>query len=587
MNLPSTCNRMECVPFGRAKVRFTNDHPPRRINVGSLFATYAAGILSSTAKYFATAPTISPCFIHYCHNTISNVHIQTYICYSIFCRTPSFPVLFEVGGSTPSYTKVVRFSYHQVIIAHCYITADLLILKYINMTAIPDTIAAIGTAPGEGGIAIIRVSGPESLSIADKIFKCSPPLPSERPSPSVVYGHIISEGTMLDESLLLIMRAPRSYTREDVVEFHCHGGTISAKRILRAVLKEKIRLAEPGEFTKRAFLNGRIDLLQAEAVLDIIKARTDRSATAAIEQLEGSLSASFKDIYSIILGSCADLEATLDFIEEELPGSFMLDVVQRLKNALQKINSVLSTWDEGHILREGAIVVISGKPNAGKSTLLNALLGKDRVIVSPIPGTTRDVIEEQIVIDGIPIRLVDTAGLRSSGCSLEQEGVRRAKNQIERADVNLHVIDASRIMEAEDYKNIGSLDQKKTIIVLNKIDLGFVINPTTFSDYASIKTQASANKGISEIKTEIIKKLGVSKYYVHQFVISERHRNILIASRADLVEAIDMLCSHDESYIVLAASKVRSALDRIAQATGKKYHQELLDSIFNRFCIGK
>lgn len=455
------------------------------------------------------------------------------------------------------------------------------------MAIINDTIAAISTAPGEGGIAIIRISGPESRSVADKIFKCSLPRPSERPSPSVVYGHIISEGTIIDEALLLIMRAPRSYTREDVVEFHCHGGTISAKRILRAILKEKIRLAEPGEFTKRAFLNGRIDLLQAEAVLDVIRAQTDRSATLAIEQMEGRLSASFDDIYNIILNSCADIEATLDFIDEELPDSFMPAAIQRLNEAVQKIDALLETWDEGHVIREGALVVISGKPNAGKSTLLNALLGRDRVIVSPIPGTTRDVIEEQIVIDGVLMRLVDTAGLRLSECSLEQESVRRAKNQIERADINLHVIDVSIIMEAEDYKNIISLDQKKTIIVLNKIDLGFVVNPATFCDHTLIKAQLSDNKGISEIKTEIIKKSGVPKCHVHQFVISERHRNILIASRDDLAEAISILCSHDESSVVLAASKVRSALDRIAQATGKKYHQELLDSIFNRFCIGK
>lgn len=455
------------------------------------------------------------------------------------------------------------------------------------MAIINDTIAAISTAPGEGGIAIVRISGPESLPIADKIFKCSPPLPSERRSPALVYGHVISEGTIIDESLLLIMRAPRSYTLEDVVEVHCHGGTTSAKRILRAVLQGNIRLAEPGEFTKRAFLNGRIDLLQAEAVLDIIRAQTDRSAAVALEQLEGSLSASFDGIYNIILNSCADLEASLDFIEEELPGSFLPDVVQRLKDALRKINTVLNTWDEGHILREGALVVISGKPNAGKSTLLNALLGKDRVIVSPIPGTTRDVIEEQIALEGIPVRLVDTAGLRSSECSLEQESIRRAKYQIEMADINLHVIDASKIMEAEDYKNIIALDQKKTIIVLNKIDLGFAVNPETFRDMISVKTQVSDNKGISEIKSEVVKKLGVPKWHVHQFAISERHRNILIASRDDLVEAIDMLCLHDESYVVLAASKVKNALDRIAQVTGKKYHQELLDSIFNRFCIGK
>jgi len=455
------------------------------------------------------------------------------------------------------------------------------------MTVINDTIAAISTAPGEGGIAIIRISGPESLPVADKIFKCSSPRPSERQAPAVIHGYIISEGEMIDEALLLIMRAPRSYTREDVIEFQCHGGSISAKRILRAVLKEKVRLAEPGEFTKRAFLNGRIDLLQAEAVLDIIRARTDRSAAAAVEQLEGNLSDSFNDIYNTIIRACADLEAALDFIEDELPGSFMPDLIQRLKDARQKINNILSTWDEGHILREGALVVISGKPNAGKSTLLNALLGKDRVIVSPVPGTTRDVIEEQIAIDGIPVRLVDTAGLRTSECSLEQEGVRRARHQIEKADINLHVIDASKKMEPDDYQNIISFDPKKTIIVLNKIDLGIAVDQISFHGHASIKTQASVNKGLKEIKKEIVKKLGVSKGSVHQCVISERHRNILLASQGDLTEAIEMLDAHDDSYLVLVASKLRSTLERLALATGKKYHQELLDSIFNRFCIGK
>jgi tRNA modification GTPase len=258
----------------------------------------------------------------------------------------------------------------------------------------------------------------------------------------------------------------------------------------------------------------------------------------------------------------------------------------KLADALEKINSMLSTWDEGHIIREGALVVISGKPNAGKSTLLNALLGKDRVIVSPIPGTTRDVIEEKLVIDGIPIRLADTAGLRSSACSLEQEGVRRAKGQIAKADINLHVIDSSKTID-DDYKNMAVLDPAKTIIVFNKIDLGFKVNISIFKNYETIQAQASANKGVANIKQAIISKLGVSKCNVHQFIISERHKQILVASRSDLVSALDMLKSCDESYFVLAVSKVKSALDNIAKAIGKKYHQELLDLIFNRFCLGK
>lgn len=455
------------------------------------------------------------------------------------------------------------------------------------MNDISDTIAAISTAPGEGGIAVIRISGPESISVADTIFQCAPPLPSERQTPAVIYGHVISEATVIDEALLLIMRSPHSYTREDIIEIQCHGGAVSAKRILRAVLQGKVRLAEPGEFTKRAFVNGRIDLLQAEAVMDLISAQTERSATLAMEQLEGNLSHSFVDIYSNILGSCADLEAALDFIEGELPDSFMPAVIKRLADALEKIDSMLSTWDEGHILREGALVVISGKPNAGKSTLLNALLGRNRVIVSPIPGTTRDVIEEHLVIDGIPIRLADTAGLRSSECALEQEGVRRAKNQIEKADINLHVIDSSKVIDDDDYNNMTSLDPTRSIIVFNKIDMGFKVNTSIFKNHETIQAQVSANKGLAEIKQAIIRKLGIAEFNIHRFAISERHRQILVASRSDLVEATKMLKFSDESLIVLATSNVKNALDNIAQAMGRKYNQELLNSIFTRFCIGK
>ncbi len=458
------------------------------------------------------------------------------------------------------------------------------------MNAISDTIAAVSTAPGEGAIAIIRLSGPESIPVADRIFRCSAPLPSERPAPAVIYGHVVSGTKIIDEALLLVMRAPHSYTREDVVEIQCHGGSLSAKRILGVILRQKVRLAEPGEFTRRAFLNGRLDLLQAEAVMDLISAQTERGAALAVEQLEGLLSNSFTEVYDNILGSCADLEATLDFIEDELPDSFMPAVTGRLADALNKIDYMIGTWDEGHIIREGALVVISGKPNAGKSTLLNALLGRDRVIVSPIPGTTRDVIEEKLVINGIPIRLVDTAGLRESECSLEQDGVRRAKNQIEKADLNLHVIDASKTLDT-DYENMeinmGFLDPVKTIIVFNKIDLGFKADPGIFKKHKKIQSQLAVNKGVTEIKSAIVSKLGIRKVNLHQFVISERHKQILIASRSDLVEAIEMIKSGDETFIVPAVSKLKNVLENISMAIGKKYHHDLLDLIFNRFCIGK
>lgn len=452
---------------------------------------------------------------------------------------------------------------------------------------ISDTIAAISTAPGEGGIAIIRVSGPQSLPLADKIFKCSPPLPSSRNHPALIYGHVVSGTEILDEALLLSMRAPRSYTREDVVEFHCHGGTISAKRILRAIIEKNVRLADPGEFTKRAFLNGRLDLLQAEAVLDLIRTRTDRGAAMAVEQMEGALSNSFAEVYTMLLAAASDMEASLDFIENELPDSFMPDLSRRLDEAAGKIEALLASWDEGHLLRDGALVVISGRPNAGKSTLLNALLGKDRVIVSPVPGTTRDIIEEQVVIEGIPIRLVDTAGLRSSECGLEQEGVRRAQKQIEKADINLYVIDASQKPVPEDFGLVSGLDPKTTILVFNKTDLGRKIPHDDFGPYDYINAQVINGQGLTDIRNRMIEKLGIAKNIPHHFAIAERHRQILMDSRSDLSEAIVMIKTNDESNIVLAVAKVKSALEHIARATGKTYHDDLLDSIFTRFCIGK
>jgi len=289
-----------------------------------------------------------------------------------------------------------------------------------------DTIAAIATAPGEGAIAIVRLTGPASHAIADHIFKGKGAPPSRRPGQSFLHGSIISTNGMADEVILLIYRAPHSYTREDAIEIQGHGGFAAAKRILRAVLEAGARMAEPGEFTKRAFLSGRIDLLQAEAVLDLIRARSDRAADAALEQLTGSLSKDFDELYDHTLALAANLEATLDFSEDELPESVMLDVITRRHDVESEFKSLLDSWDEGHLLREGALVVISGKPNVGKSTLLNALVGKDRAIVNPMAGTTRDTIEEQLVISGFMVRIIDTAGLRESPCEIEKEGVSRA-----------------------------------------------------------------------------------------------------------------------------------------------------------------
>ncbi|OQW97779.1 MAG: tRNA uridine-5-carboxymethylaminomethyl(34) synthesis GTPase MnmE [Verrucomicrobia bacterium A1] len=311
------------------------------------------------------------------------------------------------------------------------------------MHASPDTIAAIATAPGEGSVAIVRVSGPESLAIADAAFKASGPPPSARPSPALVHGHAVAaDGLILDEALLLIMRSPKSFTREDVVEFQCHGGAVSAARILQRLIECGCRPAGPGEFTRRAFLNGRMDLTQAEAVLDLVRAHSDRAAAVAMEQLRGALRRRTDEIYDDALRIAVSLESSLDFPEDDLPG-FSLDTLKAsLQKDVERCRTLAGSCREGRLLRDGIRVVIAGRPNVGKSSLFNLLLGRDRTIVSPHAGTTRDTVEEWISIDGYGVRLVDTAGIRPSTCPIEQEGVRRAIDQLSSAGLILSVVDA-------------------------------------------------------------------------------------------------------------------------------------------------
>lgn len=450
-----------------------------------------------------------------------------------------------------------------------------------------DTIAAIATAPGEAGIAIIRISGTKSLKVADQIFAHAGASPSHRAAGAFMHGFVKSDERVLDEAILLVMRAPHSYTREDVVEIQCHGGLVSVRRILRAILATGVRLAEPGEFTKRAFLNGRIDLVQAEAVIDLIRAQSDRSAMAAVEQLEGGLSNCFNYIYNKLLGVCAELEATLDFSEDDASPTLIPKATAQAQQVLEQIHGMLETWEEGHLLREGALVVISGRPNVGKSTLLNALLGKNRAIVSPVPGTTRDTIEEAIVLEGVPIRIVDTAGLRATNCMIEQEGVRRARSHMQKADLHLYVIDASQPLNDEDRGHLKSLIAEKSIVILNKIDLGMLIQEKDTVGFASIKSQLDAGEGLKEIQLSIIDKLGLTYSGQPHAVIAERHKNILQKAYMHIKNALKIMESGQEESIVLAASNLRLAIESLGYITGKIYHPELLNSIFSKFCIGK
>lgn len=455
-----------------------------------------------------------------------------------------------------------------------------------------DTIAAIATPPGEGGVGIVRLSGPAVWRIADEIFRAQDGVAvSAREHGTFAYGRVVAgDGSEIDTGLALVMRAPKSYTCEDVVELQGHGGSVGMRRILRRALDAGARMAEPGEFTRRAFLNGRIDLVQAEGIFDLIRARSDRAAAAALEQMEGKLSRTFDAIYEAFLEVAANLETTLDFIEDELPDDVFAGIAQRMDRTFEQLNGLLETWDEGRLLREGARVVILGRPNAGKSTLLNALLGYDRAIVSGTPGTTRDTLEEGYVLDGIPLRIIDTAGLRETDCAIEAEGIRRAEAHSREAQLALYLVDASQPIDAADRDRMVKLDPRRSIIVMNKTDLG------VHGDWAGISAQPPVIKaslvnggGVDELRQAMAAVLeqGADLHAPPHAVISERHRNLLLRAHHEAQQARAYLDRDVEAHAVPAAEHLRTALEHLGQVTGRVYHEELLDNIFSRFCIGK
>jgi tRNA modification GTPase len=454
------------------------------------------------------------------------------------------------------------------------------------------TIAAIATPPGQGGISIIRIAGDNALSIADKIFKPIKDVkPSQKKHGIFLYGHVINprqESQVVDEAILLIYRAPNSYTTEDTIEIQGHGGIVCAERILQTAIENGATTAAPGEFTKRAFLNGRIDLVQAEAVMDLINADSKKSANAAMEQLEGHLSEDFNKVYDGLMDIATNIEATFDFVEHELPESVMLGIIKNVELVKEKTKKLIDTWNEGHLLRDGVLLVISGKPNAGKSTLFNKMLGFERAIVTNIAGTTRDTIEEKIIISGISFRLVDTAGIRESDCHIEQEGVARALNIIDRADINIYIADISVEVTAETKDHIERLPKDKSIIILNKIDKEPKFDTSILDGFAVIKTSLQTkDTNLQDLSDAIIKILGVNPNSQPHAVISSRHKNILQNIYQLIGEVEELVKLEDESQLIFAAGQLREAIELAGEITGKTYHKSLLDNIFNRFCIGK
>ena len=456
-----------------------------------------------------------------------------------------------------------------------------------------DTIAAIATPLGEGGLAVLRLSGAQAFAIADKCFQPvgkSSLKPSVAPTHTIQFGKIIRDGNVIDEVLLAVLRAPRTFTREDTVEISCHGGLLPAKLILDALLAGGARLAEPGEFTKRAFLNGRIDLAQAEAVVDLIHSRTELALAAANEQLAGKLSQRINKLRDDLMLTLAHVEAYIDFPEEDIAEETKEELLQRLESGVSFMDELLRTANEGQILRRGIRAAIIGRPNAGKSSLLNQLLGRDRAIVSHIAGTTRDTIEETANIRGLPVIFIDTAGLREARDEIELEGIRRSRESLASAEFILHVLDASEPLTGADEIYLKEFADKKRILVLNKTDLPvkLVLPSQLITHNSSLITVSSlSGEGIEALK-DAIKALvwtGEIKAEMLQVAINSRHQDALNRARATARQATDAL--RDGLTLELVAMDLRIAANAVGEIVGKTTTEDLLDSIFSTFCIGK
>lgn len=455
-----------------------------------------------------------------------------------------------------------------------------------------DTIAAISTVLGEGGISIIRVSGDKALKIVSGLFRGVNEKKLDDIKPYTIrYGFIIEKdtGDTLDEVLVSYMKAPRSFTAEDTVEINCHGGVVATKRILEEVVKNGARIAEPGEFTKRAFLNGRIDLSQAEAVIDIIRAKTELSMKSAVSQSKGKVSQEISSIRNKLLEIVAHIEATVDYPEDDLEEVTADKVTIQLKDVVEGMDNILKTAEEGKIIREGLNTVIVGKPNVGKSSLLNSLLKEKRAIVTEIPGTTRDVIEEYINIDGVPVKIVDTAGIRETSDFVEKIGVEKSKEKINEADLIILMLDLSRELDNEDKEIIDYIKDKKYIILLNKSDLGGKINKEDIKNLNYnyiVETSAKTGEGLDKLK-ECIRELFFKGEVTSKDILitNSRHKEALIRAKESCDQALDAL--RNTSAIDLASIDIRNAWMRLGEITGDTLEEDIINKIFSEFCLGK
>ncbi len=457
-----------------------------------------------------------------------------------------------------------------------------------------DTIAAISTPPGEGGIGIVRLSGDEALEIAEKVYRFGKKKLADQPSHTIHYGNIYHPETneKIDEVMVTVMREPKTYTREDIVEINTHGGIHVTNKVLQTLLSSGARLAEPGEFTKRAFLNGRIDLSQAEAVMDVIRAKTDRAMHNAISQLDGNLSKLIRNIRQEILETIAHVEVNIDYPEYDEVEEMTTKILrEKTLEAKQQVESILETAQQGKILRDGLATAIIGRPNVGKSSLLNAFVRSDKAIVTDIAGTTRDIVEEYVNVKGVPLKLIDTAGIRETEDKVERIGVSRSKKAIDEAELVLLVFDQSQELVEEDFELLELTENKERLIILNKIDLEQGLNMDKLIDKLDeeniISVSVTEQMGIQEIENRIVELFfeGKTGEKDATYISNIRHISLLensVQALEEVIEGIELSMPVDLVQIDLTR-----AWNNLGEITGDAVQDELITQLFSQFCLGK
>lgn len=453
------------------------------------------------------------------------------------------------------------------------------------------TIAAIATAvvPQQGSVGIVRVSGAEAMLIAQSLFHAPGRQPWE--THRILYGHIVDPQTqqLVDEALLLIMKAPRSYTREDVVEFHCHGGIMAVQQVLQLCLEQGARLAQPGEFTLRAFLNGRLDLTQAESIADLVGARSPQAAQTALAGLQGKLAHPIRQLRATCLDILAEIEARIDF-EEDLPALNQDDIIAQIEQLLAEFSKIIATGSKGELLRTGLKVAIVGRPNVGKSSLLNAWSQCDRAIVTELPGTTRDVVESQLVVGGIPVQVLDTAGIRETADFVEKIGVERSLRSAQAADLVLLTIDASGGWTVDDQEIYEQVQHRPLILVINKIDLVETMEaslpyPHTISHV--VTTAAAYNQGLEALEKAILETVQAEKVQAADLDLAINQRQAAALTRAKTsLEQVQATIAQ-QLPLDFWTIDLRGAIQALGEITGEEVTESVLDRIFSRFCIGK